>query len=404
MSRRNKRQQNTLTGFDTAYSTLAIAICSFTFGTNLSIQNAVMRIFVGDRKKKLKGLFEMSEMQWSHAVSILCVGAFLSNILVTSVALNRKHMLVVNNLTYILGQALILLARNKYYVIGGRFFIGIGSGVTCALVPLYFQKLSSLKMRGVYGSLHQLSLCTGVLCGQLYSFHFCRKDNWKTGMYIVIGYLVVHTLMLCFVHRIEESTSTEPASVASLFMNQRSRWSILTATLLHAGQQLSGIRAVIFYSQIIFGNKSNPNFYSGLVGLTLVMGTFISMFVVDKLGRKKMLLFSVLCVSGSLVLLSFKVWDFLGIFGFVMGYSMGLGPIPWFITGEIFPERYKKAGNLVSVSANWIATYVIAITFSFVFARLNTHIFLVFTATSALVGIYTMLFFKETRGRKADFL
>lgn len=404
MSPRSKRQRNTHTGFGTAYSTLAIAICSFTFGTNLSMQNAVMRVFLGDKKIKIKGLFEMSRMQWNHAVSILCLGAFLSNILVTSVALNRKYMLIVNNLTYILGQALILLAKNKYYVICGRFFIGIGSGVTCALVPLYFQKLSPPRTRGIYGSLHQLSLCAGVLCGQLYSFHFCRQDNWKTGMYIVIGYLVVHMLMLCFVHRIEENTNTEPESVASLFMDQRSRWSILTAMFLHAGQQLSGIRVVIFYSQIIFENKSNPNFYSGLVGLTLVMGTFISMFVVDKLGRKVMLLFSIICVSGSLILLSFKLCDILGIFGFVMGYSMGLGPIPWFITGEIFPEKYKKAGNLVSVGANWMATYIIAITFGFVFELLGSYIFLGFTTISALIGLYTMLFFKETRGRKADFL
>lgn len=101
----------------------------------------------------------------------------MSNMLVTSVALHRKQMLIVNNLVYILGQTLILFSKNKYYVIGERFFVEIGSGVTCALVPLYFQKLSPLRMRGVYGSLHKISLCARVLCVQLYSFHFCIKDK-----------------------------------------------------------------------------------------------------------------------------------------------------------------------------------------------------------------------------------
>lgn len=80
---------------------------------------------------------------------------------------------------------------------------------------------------------------------------------------------------------------------------------MLTALLLHAGQQLSGIRAVIIYSQIIFRNKSNSNFYSALLGLTLVTGTFISMFVVDNLSIKKLLLLNILYVLGNLVLLGF---------------------------------------------------------------------------------------------------
>lgn len=388
----------------TIYSTATIGICSFTFGTNLSILNGFKDVFMGNKKKGIPGMFKMSDMHWSHATSILCIGALLSNIGITSIPLKRKHLMILNNLMYIAGQLLILFAKSIHQVIIGRLIIGIASGITCAIVPLYFQKLSPGHMKGIYGSLHQLSLCAGIFAAQLFSFYFCRTSNWKVGMWIIIGYLALHLLMLCFVVEIEDRKMEETSSVISLFMNQRSRNSILTSILLHSGQQFSGIRAVIFYSSKIFEGKNNPNLYSGLVGLTLVLGTFVSMFVVDNIGRKRMLTFSILSVIMSLGLLSFKIQDFLGIFGFIMGYSMGLGPIPWFITGEVFPERYKKPGNLVSVSANWVATYLVAISFNTVFSKLDSLIFTVFAGISSVLLIYILIFFTETKGRKADFI
>lgn len=404
ISEHHGRKEEVVSRLKTVYSTVAIGICSFTFGTNLSILNGFKDVFMGNKKKGIPGLFSAKEMHWSHATSILCMGALLSNIGVASIALKRKHLMILNNLVYIAGQLLILFAKSIHQVIIGRFVIGIGSGITCAIVPLYFQKLSPSNMKGIYGSLHQLSLCAGIFAAQLFSFYFCRHENWKIGMGIILGYLVLHTLMLCFVIAIEEERSRDVASVVSLFMNQKSRNSVLTSILIHSGQQFSGIRAVIFYSNKIFEAKKNPNLYSGLVGFTLVLGTFISMFVVDKLGRKKMLMFSILSVILSLGFLSFKLYDLLGIFGFIMGYSMGLGPIAWFITGEIFPEKYKRAGNLVSVSANWVATYLVAISFSTIFSKLDSLTFLIFAAVSWFLLLYILIFFIETRGRKADFI
>lgn len=391
------------TRFSLIYSTIALGICSFTFGTNLSLLNAVMDVFMGNPKKGLIGSLGMSSMHWRHAVSIMCAGAFLSNMAITSVAVNRKHVLVLNNLFYITGQAMITLARNSYHVIIARLIIGLGAGITCAIVPLYFQKLAPAKMRGIYGSLHQLSLCTGILCGQVFSFYFCRAENWRVGMCAILGYLALHTLMLCFISNVDEVAS-ENVSVTSLFLNERARKSILTSVLLHGGQQLSGIRAVIFYSNKIFEKKSNPNVYSLLVGLNLIVGTLVSMFVVDQLGRRKMLTYSLIPVIGSLLLLSSGLQDVVGIMGFIIGYSIGLGPIPWFITGEIFPERYKKAGNLVSVSVNWMVTYIIAVFFHSIFTTIGSYVFLVFSSFCLFLLGYVCLFFVETKGNKAEFV
>ena len=303
-----------------------------------------------------------------------------------------------------IGHALILAARSGRYVIAGRLVIGFASGITCAIVPLYFQKLAPRGMRGIYGAFHQLSLCTGIFCAQLFSFYFCREDNWRIGLGIVIGYLLVHTVALCFVQSVEEIMHVENSSVVSLLRNNMARKSVLSSVMLHAGQQLSGIRAVIFYPKRIFEEKDNPDAYSALIGFNLVLGTLISMFVVDRLGRKKMLICSLAPVICSLVVLSAKIQDVLGIFSFILGYSMGLGPIPWFITGEIFPEEYKKAGNLVSVSANWISTYLVALVFDGAYRYMNARVFLVFAGLCSLLLMYVILFFRETRGRKADFI
>lgn len=386
------------------YSTIILALCSFTFGMNLSYFNSLEIVFRGNEAKKIMGLFVMSKLQWSMAVTLLFPSALLANICASYIKINGKFLLLASNIFYIKGHMMLLFARSPLFVIIGRVIIGLASGITCAVVPLYLQKFSTQKTKGIYGSLHQLSLCSGIFSATIFSFIFCNEKMWKAGMVGLISFIAINFFLLMFIHKFDDTTTTTSNSVFSLLTSKVARKSLIASVILHAGQQLSGIRAVIIFSNTIFQTSPNPKLCCALIGFNLILGTLISMMIVDRFGRKKMLCVSLLIAGLSLLVLAFQIHDIIGIFGFILGYSLGMGPIPWFIIGEIFPEDYKRAGTMIGVSANWLFTYIVAVCFYFVFDHLGYRSFFMFFGAICLILIYVVFQMKETKGKSSDFM
>lgn len=383
------------------FSGLVISFTSFIFGVNLCILNTFKNIFVGDNPKNV---CNMTESQWTSAISIICVGAMISNLCISFFNCNRKYLLILNGIINLLGQIGVRFSKKSVHLILSRFVIGLGSGITTGIVPLYLLNLSPLRYKGIFGSLHQLLTVTGIFCAQLFSFYFNKHSNWMFGMNLVICLVIFHSFFTFFVLKSKEVKSLENKSLFNLITTGRARKSLLLAMLVHLGQQLSGIRAVIFYSSKIFSKKSDPNFYTGFVGLCLIIGTVMSMFIVDKFGRKKLLIFSCFIACINLLFLAVDKLVLLGIFGFIIGYSLGLGPIPWFLTGEIFPEDYKKSGSVIGSTTNWFSNYITAMYFPGWLDKSPMHGFLPFFGSMVLLIGYLGLCFKETKNRKPNFI
>ncbi|KCZ81927.1 hypothetical protein H312_00688 [Anncaliia algerae PRA339] len=385
----------------TIFSGITIATASFIFGVNLCILNTFKKIFV---ESEIKNTLSVNEQQWNNAISIICVGAMISNFSISFFKCNRKYLLILNGIINLVGQLGVRFSRIPIHLVASRFVIGLGSGITTAIVPLYLLNISPTKYKGIFGSLHQLSTCTGIFFAQLFSFYFNKEDNWKTGMNYFISFLILHSFFTFFVDKSEEVSGSETKSLFSLISCPNARRSLFVAIFVHLGQQLSGIRAVIFYSSKIFAKKSNPNFYTGFVGFCLMIGTIFSMFIVDKFGRKKLLMFSCLLAATNLLFLALDYLVLLGIFGFIIGYSLGLGPIPWFLTGEIFPEAYKKPGGIIGSTTNWLSNYITAMFFPGWLDRSPMYGFMPFFSSMIILMIYLALYLRETKNRKPGFI
>lgn len=375
---------------------------SFIFGMNLSIFSTYKEIFIN--KEKIAS-FTMNENSFKHAICIICIGALIANIFVSLVRMEKKPLLIINSSVNVLGQLSIRFANNSYYVIFGRFVVGVGAGMTTALVPLYHLQLAPSNLKGVFGSLNQLFCVLGIFFGQIFSFYFDKEGNWMTGLNSICIFVFIHLVCTFFIIKIEEEVNlTENKSVFDLLNNPNSKKSVYTATLILVGQQISGIKSIIFYSEELFSKTNNPKLYKSFLGLSLIIGTFVSMFIIERFGRKKLLMVSCILASLNLLLLAFNKFIFLAIFGFIIGYSIGLGPIPWFIAGELYPKEYKKSGTVVGIAANWLTNYTLALNFPFLLSHSPKYAFIpLFVALTGLV-IYIYFFFPETKDRKPGFL
>lgn len=146
---------------------------------------------------------------------------------------------------------------------------------------------------------------------------------------------------------------------------------------MQLSQQLSGINAVIYYSTVIFKNTGltdqNAQYANLGLGGTNIFGTIISIFLIDRLGRRILHLFGIggmfvtsLILFVSLIVESTKVWNQISLIMtvlFVAAFSIGPGAIPWLITAELFKQNYRVPASSVAVLVNWSANFAVGLGF-----------------------------------------
>merc|ERR1712139_586238 len=148
-------------------------------------------------------------------------------------------------------------------------------------------------------------------------------------------------------------------------------------------QQMSGINAVIFYTKSIFeaaGSTIDSNLSTVIIGLVNIGATFMANALIDKLGRRVLLFISNTCLIVTLVVIATFFYlktaygdeyvapigwiPLVGFMIYVIGFSLGFGPIPWLMMGEIYPARIRSAAASVTTAFNWFTAFVVSKTFT----------------------------------------
>ena len=180
-------------------------------------------------------------------------------------------------------------------------------------------------------------------------------------------------------------------------------------------QQMSGVNAVIFYAGSIFtsaGFGGNPDVAAVIVGAVQVVATFVSCILMDRLGRRILLLLagSVMCLST----VAFGVYYFLdnpnlnwlplvSLNGFIIFFSLGWGPIPWLVLGEIFPDRVKGFASGAAAMTNWFLAFLVTKEFTQVEAAIHNYgTFWLFSGVCLLGVIFVAIFMPETKGKSLE--
>ncbi len=401
----------------------------------------------------LKDHFLLSPFQLGFTVSIALWGTVLgaSSAGAMGQRIGSRATLRIMAVLYVLSALGCALAWSWPVFLAARFLGGLGIGGSSVLGPVYIAELAPPKYRGRLVGLFQINIVVGILLAyfsnfSIATFHLGALEwRWEFGVSAVPAVLFLLMLFgiphsprwLVTQGRAEEARKTlvtigtpEPeveleAIIASIHLDASSsketlfkrqyRVPILLAIGIAAFNQLSGINAVLYYLNDIFVSAGFSRLSGGLqavvVGAVNLLATLLAMTLIDKLGRKALLLIG--CV-GMTVGLSGVATVFLtgrghgSLIYFVTGYTasfaLSSGSVLWVYMSEIFPTHVRAKGQALGSTVLWIMNGLISLVFPSLAARSAALPFVFFAVVMAAQFFVTLFFFPETKGLSLEAL
>ncbi|XP_050291385.1 sugar transporter ERD6-like 6 isoform X3 [Quercus robur] len=366
--------------------------------------------------------------------------------------IGRKGSLMIAAIPNIIGWLAISFAKDVSFLYMGRLLEGFGVGIISYTVPVYIAEISPQNMRGSLGSVNQLAVTTGIMLAYLLGLFV----NWR--MLAVLGILPCTILIpgLFFipesprwlakmgmteefeaslqvlrgfdtdisieVNEIKRSVASTSKRTTIRFsdLKRKRYWFPLTIGIgLLVLQQLSGINGVFFYSSNIFESAglSSSNVATLGLGVIQVLATGITTWLVDKAGRKLLLIISSTGMTLSLLLVAiafyledlvsedssiFGILSLVGLVALVISFSLGVGAIPWLIMSEILPVNIKGLAGSIATLANWLTSWVITMTANLLLTWSSGGTFTIYTLVSAFTVVFVSLWVPETKGRTLE--
>ncbi|KAI9498308.1 monosaccharide transporter [Zychaea mexicana] len=187
-------------------------------------------------------------------------------------------------------------------------------------------------------------------------------------------------------------------------------WLTLKMCIVHASSQLNGINAIMYYSTNIFATSFDgdaPYVTVGVAGLNVVV-TIIGLLLVDRLGRKFLLLFSSMgmCLFAAImtIALRFEVsaLQVVCVMLFVSSFAVGLGTIPFLITAEVYPTYAVGAASSAALVINWLCNFIIGLVFPALQSACGPYVFLIFTGIAAASSVFMFFYVPETKRKSIE--
>lgn len=407
--------------------------------------------------------FEVSADEWDWIVSLVTLGAALSCAIIGTAmqCLGRKMTILLLACPFGAGYLCVILGGNAGTIMAGRFLLGMAGGAFCVASPTYTAEIAQADIRGTLGVFFQLMLVIGILLSYVLGEHLSintfnvllatiplastavfafmpespvylvsrgRNESavqslqWLRGAQYDCAAEIAELQAQC-----EESRRSK-ASLASVLRRPSTLKAVSICFGLMFFQQMCGINAVIFFSKDIFDAAAtgmNDGSCAILVGAIQVVAVFASALIVDRAGRRLLLLLSIVLMSVCTLLLGAHFYiqalsitseaalavrifysyvaDYVPVVSlclFIFAFSIGFGPIPWMMLGELFANEAKAVAGSAAGAANW--TFAFLITFSFVDVKIafgNGPTFWAFAGLSALGAIFVGIFVPETKGK-----
>ncbi|XP_047979604.1 sugar transport protein 13-like [Salvia hispanica] len=374
----------------------------------------------------------------------------------TTRKLGRKLTMLIAGVFFIVGVVLNAAAQDLAMLIIGRILLGCGVGFANQAVPLFLSEIAPTRIRGGLNILFQLNVTIGILFANLVNYGTAKiKGGW--GWRVSLGLagvpaalLTVGALMVvdtpnsliergrldegkAVLKRIRGTDNVEPeflelceaSRVAKLvkhpFRNllmRRNRPQLVIAVALQVFQQFTGINAIMFYAPVLFdtvGFGNDAALYSAVItGAVNVLSTVVSIYSVDRVGRRVLLLQAGVQMFISqvviAVLLGIKVKDHsedlsrgyaifvvILICTFVSAFAWSWGPLGWLIPSETFPLETRSAGQSVTVCVNLLFTFVIAQAFLSMLCHFKFGIFFFFSGWVLVMSFFVLFLVPETK-------
>ncbi|XP_006643688.2 plastidic glucose transporter 4 [Oryza brachyantha] len=418
------------------------------FGYHLGVVNGALEYLAKDL-----GIAENAVLQgWvvSTTLAGATAGSFTGGALADK--FGRTRTFILDAIPLAVGALLSATAQDVRTMIIGRLLAGIGIGISSALVPLYISEISPTEIRGALGSVNQLFICIGILAALVAGLPLAGNPAWWRTMF---GISVVPSILLALGMAVSPESprwlfqqgklsqaetaikklygrekvaevmydlkaagqgSSEPdASWFDLFSKRY--WKVVSVgAALFLFQQLAGINAVVYYSTSVFRSAgiASDVAASALVGAANVFGTMVASSLMDKQGRKSLLITSFSGMAASMLLLSLSfTWKALAPYAgplavagtvlYVLSFALGAGPVPALLLPEIFASRIRAKAVALSLGMHWVSNFFIGLYFLSVVNKFGiSTVYLGFASVCALAVLYIAGNVVETKGRSLE--
>lgn len=386
---------------------IIIALGGFLFGYDIAV--------ISGTTSALEALFSLSKFELGFTVAIALIGTIIGTTIIGKPAdkFGRKNVLQVMAMIFSVAAIGSALSVNWTMLLFFRFIQGLVVGGVSVVVPMYIAEISPAKMRGQLVGLNQFNVVTAIFSAYLINYLIAENTGENAWRWMIGVEVIPAVLFFLLLFRVVasprwliikgkaqdaiqifkklgiENPENEVATISdslknnnkgqdvSLFTKANS-FPIVTTILIAMFNQLAGINAIIYYSPRIFemtGLGQNTALLQSIsIGGTNLLFTFLALFLIDRYGRKTLLMVGSvgMVVFLSLIARAFFLNSFDGysvmlyLIGFVAFFAFSQGAVLWVFISEIFPNNVRAKGQALGSFTHWIMAAIVSWSFPIV--------------------------------------
>ena len=368
--------------------------------------------------------------------------------------LGRRNLIIIAAVTFAVGAAGAALAPGVGALVLFRVVLGLAVGTAAVIVPLYLSEVAPTEVRGAVSSLNQLAIVFGILSAYVVNALLASSGSWRLMLGLAIVPSVILLAGMLFMPetprwlvsrgredearavlgrtRDEEQTENEIAEIKQVEREEEGglselsapwvRPALVVAVGLAVFQQIIGINTIIYYAPTTLTNVGYGNeaaIYANLViGALNVLATFVAIRLVDRVGRKPLLLAGLVGMVASLTVLGLStvllsqpsspsdavaIITLVCLAGFIVSFAATWGPTVWVMLPEVLPLRIRGTAMGVAIFLHWIANFAVSQTFPQLSATVGPGVtFLGYAVIGVLAFVFVNALVTETKGRSLE--
>jgi sugar porter (SP) family MFS transporter len=404
----------------------------------------------------IKGQFSLTDSGLGTVAALLTIGCLVGALFTGTFTekYGRKKVMITTAILYIISALGCGLAESSTLLIVFRILSGLAVGGTSVVAPMYISEIAPAKNRGRLVSFNQFAITIGIVLAYVFDYlligfgdqawrymlvvpavfgvfylvfliaKFPESPRWllahgrKEEAIKVLNSIGGNTLVKEELPEMERTLLAEQKkdkmSFGELFKGKTGKI-VLIGTLIAALQQITGINAVIMFAPDIFqaagSVKSDSVMQAMIVGLVNFLMTIVALWLVDKKGRKTLLLWGAVGMIVSLAYLSFEFAKpvqngtgvLIALLVYISFFAASFAPVMWVIISEIYPNRIKGVAMSFSTAVSWLCTFLTVYFAPVIHGALGLqYLFGIFGVFSIIAFVFVKIWIPETKGKSLE--